>query len=118
LADYDLLKKLFSKLINIVRVSRSRSEVTKVKVRSELDGDSVLFFIRDDESTLLESVSRSLPTFDGKADTTTFERNLVPSLMVKHIINKHKGNLWSCRVSETGSEISFSIPIRNGIARH
>jgi PAS domain S-box-containing protein len=118
LADYDLLKKLFSKLINIVRVCRSRSEVTKVKVRSELDGDSVLIFVRDDGSTLLESVSRSLPTFDDKADTTTFERNLVPSLMVKHIINKHKGNLSSSRVNETGSEISFSIPIRNGIALH
>jgi PAS domain S-box-containing protein len=118
LADYDLLKKLFLKLVDIIRISHAFNETPSVKIRSEFDNDSVLFFVRDDRSAVLDDVSKYLPTLDGIAEPNTFDRHLVSSLMVKHIINKHKGNLWSTRVNETGSEISFSIPIRNGIALH
>jgi PAS domain S-box-containing protein len=117
IADPELIKKLFGRILEILDRSHKESERLSVKITSQLVSDYVVYYI--DYPRLV--IDNSLFNFSNGSDSfslKTLDRSFVSLLIIRHIISKHGGLLQSEVSNGMVSRISISIPINNNFNRN
>lgn len=113
-ADPALLKQVLVNLLsNAVKYS-SKVEKPHVEVRSEVQGDEIIYSISDNGVGFNNQyLDKLFGVFQRLHLQSEFEGTGVGLALAKRIINKHGGRIWASGELNKGATFSFSLPIVN-----
>lgn len=111
--DRALLRQVMSNLLqNAVKFTRERAEA-RVEVGSRPDGDSTVYFVKDNGAGFDPRYSAKLfGVFQRLHSTERFDGTGVGLAIVKRIIERHGGRVWAEGQVDQGATFSFTLPAK------
>ena len=113
-ADPSLMRQVFANLLsNSCKFTRDRS-VAEIEVGSEMQGDEVVFYVRDNGAGFDMARSEKLfGAFQRLHRSDDFEGNGIGLSIVQRIIQQHGGRIWALSNPNHGATFYFTISSEN-----
>ncbi|MEW5746006.1 MAG: PAS domain S-box protein [Nitrospirota bacterium] len=110
-ADPALMRQVVVNLIsNAFKFTRTR-EVAEIEIGSLLEGNTVLYFIKDNGVGFdMRHAARLFDVFQRVHAEEGFEGTGIGLSIVKRIINRHGGQIWAEGEPGKGAVFSFTLP--------
>jgi len=110
-SDPILMKQVLINLLNNAIKYSSKKEQPIVEVNSVLNGDEVVFSIKDNGVGFdMRYVDKLFGVFQRLHTSDEFEGNGVGLAIVQRIIHKHGGRVWAEGVLNEGATFYFTLP--------
>ena len=110
-SDPILMKQVMINLLNNAIKYSSKKEQPIVEVNSVLNGDEVVFSIKDNGVGFdMRYVDKLFGVFQRLHTSDEFEGNGVGLAIVQRIIHKHGGRVWAEGVLNEGATFYFTLP--------
>jgi PAS domain S-box-containing protein len=111
MCDPGLIRQVWTNLIsNAIKFSAGAHDI-KISVRSELDGNFIIYSVTDNGVGFDMKYSYKLfGVFERLHRADEFDGTGVGLAIVKRIITKHGGEVWADSIPGTKTKFSFSLP--------
>ena len=111
-ADPTLMNQVWTNLISNAIKYTSPKDECKIEINGNEDGNNIIYSIRDNGVGYdTQYADRLFGLFQRFHNERDFEGTGIGLAIVKRIIDRHQGRIWSKSTAGEGAEFCFSIPI-------